>query len=584
MVGIPNFGSGAMENWGLITFRKESLLVVDGKSSVEDKKNIAETVCHELGHMWFGNLVTMTWWDDLWLNEGFATWISFKGMENVGREYVDWDVEGEFVQWNVIRGMVDDGLGKSHKIRMEVSSGGEVGEIFDTISYSKGASIIRMIERYVGESVFMDGIRRYIKEHMYGNGNAGSLWRAIGESYGRDISSMVEGWISQAGYPVISVCERGEGLVLCQRRYSMLGGSDDSLWIVPVVIWWEGGMEERIEVGEKEVLVARRGDVYKVNSSYGGFYRVEYCEAGLRRLEERMEGLSNVDRVNIIEDVFGLGFGLYGGITEGLRKIGVYYTSTYSVGRSVLEKLLRIKSVFYDDAEIVSAIDRRVLELIEERVNEVDVSSMGGSVEKISMDKYVLSVGIEVGSESAMRKVGELWRRHIEEGEELGEFRWIVYKGVVDDNIEYLLEKYRKGETPGARREVMSGFSGIKRDENFELIVKTLPRLNVEDIGVVIAIICRGGRFRDKMVEYVVEHGAELYSMVHKNVMLYNIIIMSLRYVSRDSMVEKVVGFLDGIKHSGSNLSIEKVRDEIEWRRRMREIRDEILLGLCSSE
>ncbi|KAG5860427.1 aminopeptidase N [Encephalitozoon hellem] len=584
MIGIPSFGSGAMENWGLITFRKESLLYSDGKDSVEQKKNVAETVCHELGHMWFGNLVTMEWWDDLWLNEGFATWISFKGMSEIGKEYVDWDVEGEFVLWNVIRGMLEDGLGKSHKIRMEVSDPGEIGEIFDAISYSKGASIIRMVEKYVGESVFMSGIRRYIREHMYGNGNGMSLWKAIGESYGKDISSMVEGWISQAGYPVISVNESGENLVLSQRRYSMLGKSDDSMWIVPVVITWGSGENESIEVGEREVVIPRRSDVYKVNSSYAGFYRVLYEADALRRLEERLESMGDMDRVNMVEDVFGLGFGLYGGIGERLRKIGEYYSDGYCVARSTIEKLMRIRSVFYDDAEIVSAVDRRVLGLVEERIESIDTSVCETSVERISMNKYLLSVGIEVGSASAMKKVSELWRRHVEEGAELGELRWIVYKGVVDDNLEHLIGEYKSGRRPGTRWEVISGFSGIKRKESFAEVVKRLCEFSVEDIGVVIAIICRSGNFRDEMVEYVVSHREELYSMVQKNVMLYNTIVMSLRHVSSDPMVEKVSEFLSGIKHSGSSLSIEKVRDEIEWRRRMRGVRDEILAGLRPSE
>ncbi|CAD24886.1 GLUTAMYL-AMINOPEPTIDASE [Encephalitozoon cuniculi GB-M1] len=579
MVGIPNFSSGAMENWGLITFRRESLLYVPGKSNVEDMKNVAGTVCHELGHMWFGNLVTMSWWDDLWLNEGFATWVSFKGMENIG-SVVSWDVWGEFVLWNVVRGMVDDGLGKSHQIRMNVTDPGEIGEIFDSISYCKGASVIRMIERYVGESVFMLGIRRYIKEHMYGNGNAMSLWKAIGEEYGEDISEMVEGWISQAGYPVVSVQDCGSSLVLSQSRYSMLGKSDDSLWTIPVVVSWEGKGQERIELRGRETTVRKRSSVYKVNAEYGGFYRVLYDSAGLSGLESRIDSLSVVDRVNVIEDVFGLGFGLYGGLEHGLRRISEYYSDSYHVARSGIEKLLRLRSVFYDDAEIVSLIDKKVRKMILPCVGRIDVFDIGTSVESVSMNKYVLSVGVEVGIREAVEKVQELWRRHVEAGEELGELRWIVYKAVVDENLGYMMDKYKNGDTPGMRREVMNGFSGIKREENFLDVVGNLSQFSVEDIGVVIGSISRGGAFRDAMVEYVVSHGEELYLMVHKNAMLYNMIIMSLRHVSGDLIVEKVERFLSGIKHSGSNLSIEKVRNEIQWRRRMRGIREEVLRGL----
>ncbi|ADM10867.1 aminopeptidase N [Encephalitozoon intestinalis ATCC 50506] len=579
MVGIPSFGSGAMENWGLITFRRESLLYVAGKSSVEDKKNVAETVCHELAHMWFGNLVTMEWWDDLWLNEGFATWMSYKGMENIG-DVVDWDVWGEFLLWDVIRGMLDDGLGKSHKIQMAVENAGEIGEIFDTISYSKGSSVIRMIERYVGESVFMLGIRRYIREHMYGNVNGESLWKAIGKEYGKDILPMVEGWISQAGYPMVEVSERESSLMLKQSRYSMIGKGDSSVWTVPVVIEWEGGEKESISFSGKEMEIPRKKEGYKMNAEYGGFYRVKYGLDGLKRLEKRIGEMSSEDRVNMIEDVFGVGFGLYGGLKEGLRKVGEYYSETYHVGRSAIEKLLRIRSVFYDDSEVVSLVEKKIIGLIERRISSVDVWKREGSVEEISMDKYVLSVGIEVGSKVAKEKVMEMWNEHLRSGKELGEFRRIVYEGVVDDNLEYMMEKYWKGDTPGMRREVMFGFGGIQKQENFEKILSSLGKFNVEDIGVVIAVICRGNKFRDAMVEYVVSHGEELCSMVHDNGMLYNIIIMSLRHVSGEAMVSRVVSFLSGIKHPGSQLNIEKVQDEIEWRRRMKGIREEILSGL----
>lgn len=579
MVGIPNFGNGAMENWGLVTFRKESLLYVAGRSSVEDKKNVSETVCHELAHMWFGNLVTMSWWDDLWLNEGFATWMSFKGLEQLG-DAVDWDVWGEFVEWNVVRGMGDDGLGESHGIRVEVRSGEEINEIFDSISYSKGASVIRMIERYVGEAVFKRAIQRYISQHMYGNASGHDLWRAIGDEYGQDISGMVEGWISQAGYPIVRVQDSGEFLTLTQSRYSMVGKESGATWDVPVVIWWSGAGTEKIELGREAQRVAKRSEVYKVNAGYGGFYRVLYDEAGLRGLEGSIDSLSTADRVNVVEDVFGAGFGLYGGLCSGLAKAGLYYADGYNVGRSVLEKLLRVRSVFYDDAEVVELVSERIRSLIGPRVARMDVRALGGSVEEVSMNKYVLSVGIEIGDAEAIGKAVGLWEQHVSSGVELGELRGAVYKAVVDSALGCMMERYERGSTPGERREVMLGLGAMRKRESFDKVVEGLGQLHVEDVGVVIASICRGSAFRDEMVSYVVGHGQELYRMVQGNGMLYNTIILALRHVSSDEMASKVWRFLDGVRDAGSSLSVQKVRDEIEWRRRMKGARDEVVSGL----
>jgi aminopeptidase 2 len=181
MVAIPDFSAGAMENWGLITYRVVDLLIDEKASGAAVKQRVAETVQHELAHQWFGNLVTMDYWDGLWLNEGFATWMSWYSCDVF---YPDWKVWEGYVTDNLAGALSLDSLRSSHPIEVPVKRADEINQIFDAISYSKGSSVIRMISKYVGEETFMEGIRRYLKKHAYGNTETGDLWAALSEWQG----------------------------------------------------------------------------------------------------------------------------------------------------------------------------------------------------------------------------------------------------------------------------------------------------------------------------------------------------------------------------------------------------------------
>ncbi|KAG0419280.1 putative M1 family aminopeptidase 2, partial [Dictyocoela roeselum] len=179
LVGIPEFSMGAMENWGLVTFRETALLYDPYNSNVHQKKRIAEVVCHELAHQWFGNLVTMKWWDDLWLNEGFATYAASLAMENI--PIVNWDVWTDFIATETDRGMGEDALKSSHPIKVDVYDPNDIDQIFDGISYSKSASLIRMIENFLGKEKFKASLASYIKKFQYSNATTADLWEMLSD-------------------------------------------------------------------------------------------------------------------------------------------------------------------------------------------------------------------------------------------------------------------------------------------------------------------------------------------------------------------------------------------------------------------
>jgi aminopeptidase 2 len=207
--------SGAMENWGLLTFRLADLLIDEKTSSAGRMEQVAEVVQHELAHQWFGNLVTMDFWDGLWLNEGFATWMSWFSCNTF---YPEWKVWEQYVGSSLQSALSFDSLRSSHPIEVPVQRVDQISQIFDAISYQKGSCVIRMVSRYLGEDVFMEGIRRYLKKHAFGNTTTTDLWAALSDASGKDIQIM-QIWTKEVGHPIVTVTEDASSIHVKQNRY-----------------------------------------------------------------------------------------------------------------------------------------------------------------------------------------------------------------------------------------------------------------------------------------------------------------------------------------------------------------------------
>ena len=197
LIAVPEFAAGAMENWGAITFREVALLQ-DANSTTRSRRRVSGIVAHEIAHQWFGDLVTMKWWNDIWLNESFATFMAFKVADSLHPEWRRWD---DFLLDETAGAMGRDCLMNTHPIEVPVKLPDEIEQVFDAISYGKGASILRMIEAYVGKEAFEDGIRRYLSQHAYGNATGNDLWTTLDEVSGRQVQQIMVGWIRQPGFP-----------------------------------------------------------------------------------------------------------------------------------------------------------------------------------------------------------------------------------------------------------------------------------------------------------------------------------------------------------------------------------------------
>ncbi len=305
-IAIPDFAAGAMENWGAITYREVALLYDPDVSSTSAKQRIFEVIAHEMAHQWFGNLVTMEWWNDLWLNESFATWLAFKTMAHF---YPEWDAWSKFVDEETAGALGLDALKSSHSIEAKIDDPADIPQIFDAISYNKGASVLRMLESHIGEKAFREGIRNYMEEHQYKNTETEDLWNALSNVSDLDVREMMNGWIKQVGYPMVSASLEGNDLKLEQKRFLFEDESDDdTTWMIPIEMKSPKSksfvMKERKETVEIEDDI----DYVKLNVGQSAFFRTNYSDELLEKLKEKISegGFSSIDRWGIQNDIYAL--------------------------------------------------------------------------------------------------------------------------------------------------------------------------------------------------------------------------------------------------------------------------------------
>jgi len=307
LIAIPDFASGAMENWGAITFRETILLYDPKTSSTRTKQYIAEVISHEIAHQWFGNLVTMKWWNDLWLNESFATFMATKFVDKF---YPEWDLWNQFVEDAMNAAMGLDSLKNTHPIDVKVNSTSEIREIFDAISYDKGGCVLRMLEHYVGESNFQKGLKRYLADFKYKNAEGQDLWDAIGKISKMPVRAMVLTWLKQPGFPVVEIEKQDSTLHLKQRRYMMESDKkSNGLWSIPLSIGLKDELFQKLFTKKSMSIKLPKNNIgFVANFGRKGFYRVKYDEGTLLDLKMLVDQkqIPAIDRWAIQNDLFSL--------------------------------------------------------------------------------------------------------------------------------------------------------------------------------------------------------------------------------------------------------------------------------------
>jgi aminopeptidase N len=325
-IAIPGGFGGAMENWGGITYYESRLLFDPKSSSGETKQNIYEVLAHEMAHMWFGDLVTMAWWDNLWLNEGFASWMGSKCTAQFNPQWEVWLARllprDPTRRIGIAKEAAMDGDARSttHPIQQRVATEAEANSAFDDITYKKGQSFLRMLESFLGEDIFRDGIRQYIAAHKYSNTTSADLWKALSEASNKSVAEIAAGWTQQPGFPVVSVDREADGKIrLAQERFTVnFKNAPPLLWQIPLTYSVIGlPAEASAQVGETPATLLMTDKTaalenipadhaLKLNLNGAGNYRVQYDDPSWELLVKALPKLCVEDRVNLISDAWAL--------------------------------------------------------------------------------------------------------------------------------------------------------------------------------------------------------------------------------------------------------------------------------------
>ena len=304
-ITFPSVGAGGMENWGAIIYGDGAFLFHPKEDGFMDRRGTFGIVAHEIAHQWFGNLVTMAWWDNLWLNEGFASWMATKVSDHFNPTWKMWTTAAGGKE----AAMRLDARATTHPIQQVVATESEAGDAFDEITYQKGQAFLRMLETWLGEGNFRDGMRLYFKRHALGNTTTANLWAALHEVSGKDVRGMAAGWTEQPGFPLIRVKADASGKVtLTQERFTIHQKNAAPLgWIVPVVVKPFPQGDAQVYVVEKSpVVVDKVALPIVVNSGGAGYFRVSYEGAAWEQIKLHLTRLPEIDQINILQDTWAL--------------------------------------------------------------------------------------------------------------------------------------------------------------------------------------------------------------------------------------------------------------------------------------
>ena len=463
LLGIPEFGAGAMENWGAITFR-ETAVFVNKNSSQSTRKYVSDTIAHEIAHQWFGDLVTMKWWNDLWLNESFATFMSYKAVSAI---YPEFDMWGDFVLSETAMAMSGDSLESTHPINVEVKDPEEIAQIFDEISYGKGGSVLRMIESYVGSENFRKGISLYLKEYSYRNAKNEDLWNSIEKASGMPVNSVMSQWINRPGYPFISAENSNGKIRLTQQRFFLNGKNSDEIWPLPVTIRRKSGVDSLL-MNEKSVEIPG-GDLVSLNSDSTGFYRVLYDEKAQDEILKNSDRMNNLEKRGFLSDVFAM-------LQSGRIPFDKYLST---ISRFTEEKNYLILQEIASQLYKMYSIDPTSKPLLDfsRKFYSTALKNLGSKSRdedmNISILRGDLREKLSVIDQSFAKTLSSDFRNFFSVDGELRRSIAIAY-AVYTNDFEQLYSRYKDAKTDEDKLYLLSGLTWLKGRANYDRIMEML--------------------------------------------------------------------------------------------------------------
>jgi puromycin-sensitive aminopeptidase len=521
-IGVPDFEAGAMENSGCITYREIALLLDEQRAPVNARKRAAEVIAHEISHQWFGNLVTMQWWDDLWLNEAFATWMAYKIVDQWKPQWRMWD-DFEKGRQTALR---LDALSSSHPIRSEVKNAGQAVENFDAITYEKGAAMLRMLEGFMGEGRFRSGIGAYMVKHQYANAVADDLWNALEETSGHPIAQIAHAWLDREGYPIVGLESEGGSVSLTQERFALdpeVSGEVEP-WIIPVILRYHDGdglKTQSVLMQDRTQRVDLDCDCIQWicgNADAAGFYRVQYCDRDLRALTDGLQNLKPVEVVNLISDTwaaFRTKRVVLPTFLELLERVAV--VSDYTVAREIAQRFSALEQLCTTNTSR-AGFRKWVAVIVRPLFEQVGWGNESRARETSLLRTALLRSLAEVAREDiAVRELTERlnadWQNRLPLDPNLLDVAWVVTARHGDASLfERLLERAETETDPMAKRRALLSLAAFEAQELHHRVIHLIldQVVPMQDVTTYLNALVRNRSLHEQLWDFVQTRWDEL--------------------------------------------------------------------------
>lgn len=579
LIAIPDFDAGAMENWGAVTFRESILLIDEKRSSSANKQWAALVVAHELAHMWFGNLVTMQWWTHLWLNEGFACYIEYLAVNTL---FPEWEIWKQFAINEHNEALALDSLKYTHPIEVPIDDDKNVKEIFDEISYAKGASVIHMLASFLGEEVFRDGLRYYLKKHMYQNAQTEDLWAALAEISKQPVGDIMRFWTQKPGFPMLSISQKEDLFVVTQKRFfatPVSATKDATVWNIPLKITAPDTSQTPVLIDTKTMKVPQKYTWVKYNSEEAAFVRTVYEQKLYDALSPAIldKSLSPIDRMGIIRDAFAGAKAGFLTTDAALKLLDSYRNEDdYIVWATMAGYLGAVENIIHEipgaDEKFYSYA-RGVFAGITKKMGWE--ARKGESHTDILLRSVVLSAAGRYGDMTVVEKARELFAAYIQgKGEIDANIRGVVFALVAEygqqKEWDQLVDLYRKEPLQQEKNRMLIALTQF-RDE--KLLEKTLEfflsdEVRWQDKSRFIAVIFGNHYGRTLAWEFIVKHW-DVFEKEYKGLHGFSRLVEGIGDIASKDLRIAVVDFFNTHKVEELaltiNQGIERIDANIDW-------------------
>lgn len=582
LVAVPAYSHNAMENWGLITFRPTALLFDPKSSSEEYKLKVCSVVCHELAHQWFGNLVTMDWWDELWLNEGFATWV---GTYVVDQVYPEWRAFEMDIFQSQVKALESDSVRSSHPVEVPIQSASDIDQVFDQISYLKGCSVIHQIAKTLGTKTFLQGVAHYLKKNKFSNGSTDDLLSSISEVSGKDVLTLADNWIRKIGFPYVTVdvLENGD-VKFTQNRFLSAGDSTEeenqTLWSIPLQIS-TGSEESELKtytLNERELVVpqlATKAPFFKINKDSTGFYRVVYDEKSRTVIESNVSKLSNVDKADLINDSFVTSIAGLSKTSDFLSLLKSFKgESDILVLVTITKALKQFKSLWYNQsAEIQADLNNFFRDIISNTALSFLENDTPADFLTNNLRIDLLNAGVAFGIKDIIANGQSLFETLLNNGEIDPSLRLFILSSAISsptftaEQFDSVLNYIQNSKALDTREIALTALSSVS---NPELIQKALSlildeRIPIMDVQFIAIGLSKNTKSKVAFWEYLRHNYDAIYTRLNLNKVVFDRFLkFTLGNLSCNKLHDEIKKFFEDKDTYGFERSLGQVLDQIK--------------------